>query len=264
MTIDAKPRRFGQTARSIAARRDRTFLWLSVLSLLIATLGFFPTYWAQIPSGTTNARPLIHLHALVFTAWPVLLVVQTILIERGRIRNHRAWGIAGVSLATTMLLVGLTTAVTVMESRLANGEGDAARAFLIVPFTGVSVFYLFVMAATLNNTRPGWHKRFIIVATSSVLQAAMARFFFFARHGMAPGMRPTSFPSIPVSAPLAGSLLLDLMVLCGMIVDWRQDGRPHPAWLWGLGGLLTVQLLRGPISATPGWLSFADWLTRFI
>lgn len=246
-----------------AVTRDRSFLWLAILSLLIAVVGFTPTYWAQLPAGTTNASPLIHLHALAFTAWPLLLVSQALRIERGKLRNHRFWGIAGISLATIMLIVGIATAVVAMQARLANGEGDAARAFLIVPITGVGVFYLYFMAAAFNFTRPEWHKRFVIVATSSVLQAAVARFVFFAKHGIGPGVRPSSFPVVPVTAPLVGSLLLDLMVVFGMVIDWRRDGRPHPAWLWGLAGLLVVQGARAPLSSTSAWLSFADWLTRF-
>ena len=174
-----------------SATRDRTFLWLAILALFIAVVGFTPTYWAQLPAGTTDASPLIHLHALAFTAWPLLLVSQAILIERGKLRFHRTWGIAGISLATVMLIVGVATAVVAMQTRLAQGEGDAARAFLIVPLTGVSVFYLYLMAAALNFTRPEWHKRFVIVATCSVLQAAVARFAFFAAHGTGPGLRPT-------------------------------------------------------------------------
>ena len=254
---------FEPATKPRAVTRDRTFLWLAIVALLIAVVGFTPTYWSQLPVGTTNATPLVHLHAFVFTAWPLLLVAQALRIERGKVQNHRAWGLVGISLATTMLFVGIATAVVAMETRLAHGEGDAARAFLIVPFTGVSVFYLFLMAAALNVTRPAWHKRFVIVATSSVLQAAMARFVFFAKHGIGPGMRPSSFPVAPVTAPLVGSLLLDLMLVYGMFVDWRRDGRPHPAWLWGLAFLLVVQFGRAPLSATPAWLSFADWLTHF-
>ena len=246
-----------------AVSRDRTFLWLAIVALLIAVLGVTPTYWLQLPAGSTNAAPLVHLHALAFTAWPLLLVSQAVQIERGRVKHHRLWGIAGISLATMMLIFGIALAVVAMEARIANGEGDAPRAFLVVPITGVSVFYLYFMAAAFNYTRPDWHKRLIIVATSSVLQAAMARFAFFAAHGIGPGMRPTSFPSAPPTAPLVGSLLLDLMVVYGMVVDWHRDGRVHPAWLWGLGGLLIVQFTRAPLSHTAVWLGFADWLTRF-
>lgn len=253
----------GPLSKPRVVARDRTFLWLAIVALLIAVIGFTPTYWAQLPAGTTNAAPLVHLHALVFTAWPLLLVAQAIRIDRGRVRNHRAWGIAGISLATAMLFVGIATAVVAMTTRLANGEGDAARAFLIVPITGVGLFYLYFMAAAFNITRPDWHKRFVIIATSSVLQAAVARFFFLAIHGVGPGLRPAMFASRPVSATLAGALLLDLMVVYGMVVDWRRDGRPHPAWLWGLAGLLVVQFVRAPLSTTTAWLGFADWLTRF-
>lgn len=250
-------------SRPRSAVRDRTFLWLAIVSALIAVLGFTPTYWAQLPAGTANASPLVHLHALVFTAWPLLLVSQAVQIQRGRVKHHRLWGMAGISLATMMLLVGIATAVVAMQTRIGNGEGDAARAFLVVPFTGVGVFYVYFMAAAFNFSRPDWHKRFIVVATSSVLQAAMARFVFFAKHGMEPGVRPTSFPVAPPTAPLVGSLLLDLMVVYGMAVDWRRDGRIHPAWLWGLGGLLVVQFARAPLGYSAAWLAFADWLARF-
>jgi hypothetical protein len=40
-------------------------------------------------------------------------------------------------------------------------------------------------------------------------------------------------------------------------------GRPHPAYLWGLGVMVAVQILRGPIAHTQGWSAFADFLARF-
>ena len=56
---------------------------------------------------------------------------------------------------------------------------------------------------------------------------------------------------------------LHLLIVAGMIYDWRTRGRPHPAY-WVAGGLtLAVQVLRVPLSASPAWLSFADWLATF-
>lgn len=242
---------------------DRLYFSLALLCLAIAVVGFTPTYWAQLPAGTLTASPLLHLHAILFTAWPLLLCSQAWLGSRRRLKHHRAWGLVGISLASMMLLVGLAVAVDAMNMRLANGEGLAPRMFLVVPFSGVGMFFLLFAAAIANINRPDWHKRLMIAATTSVLQAAMARFFFYARHGLGPNMRPTSFPSTPVSAALRGSLLLDLAIAIGMIVDWRTRGRPHPAWLWSLGALLSVQILRDPLSRTAEWLAFTGWVGRF-
>lgn len=244
-------------------RPSTMFVWLSALCLLIAVIGFIPTYWAQIAQSTFRGTPLIHLHAIVFTAWPLLLVSQSVLIARGGLRHHRAWGLAGIVLATTMFLVGLATAVVGMEHRIAQGYGDLGRHFLVVPFAAIGGFYGFFIAAIANINRSEWHKRFIIVATASVLQAAMARFFFYAAHGMAAGQRPDSFPPAPVAASLLPIFTLDLIIVVGAIIDWRRGGKVHPAWLWGLGILVPVQLLRAPLSQTDAWMAFADWLTRF-
>ena len=247
-----------------SAQHSRFYVWISLLFLFIAVGGFVPTYWAQLPAGTLNGTPLMHVHAVLFTAWPLLLVSQAVLIARGGLRHHRVWGLAGISLASMMLIVGLMTAVVALQDRLAAGDGDPARSFLIVPFTAIGLFFAFFAAAVANVSRPEWHKRFIVIATTSVLTAAMARFFFFAANGMAAGLRPGALPPAPVSRTLGPMALLDLIIVGAMIWDKRRNGKVHPAWNWGLAILIPIQLLRAPVSQTQAWLAFADWMTRFV
>jgi hypothetical protein len=61
---------------------------------------------------------------------------------------------------------------------------------------------------------------------------------------------------------LAG-FLADILIVAAMTFDWRTRRRPHSAYLWGFGAVLAVQLLRVPLSKTPAWLSFSDFLARF-
>lgn len=250
-----------QTRRE--AKRSRFFVWISALFLLIAVGGFVPTYWAQLPTGTFEGTPLMHLHAALFTAWPLLLLSQAVLISRGGLKYHKAWGLAGISLASMMFLVGVATAVVPLQDRLAAGVGDPARSFVIVPLASVTVFFGFFIAAVANINRPEWHKRFIVIATSSVLVAPTARFFFLAANGVGPGLRPGNLPPAPVVASLRPIMVLDLILIAAMLIDRRREGKVHPAWLWGLGILIPVQLLRDPIAHTPAWLAFADWIANF-
>jgi hypothetical protein len=53
-------------------------------------------------------------------------------------------------------------------------------------------------------------------------------------------------------------LILELMIVAGMVYDWRTRGRPHPVWLIGAAVITTVILLRGPLSGTPAWLAFTN------
>jgi hypothetical protein len=116
----------------------------------------------------------------------------------------------------------------------------------------------------INRRRADWHKRLMLVATVSLLNAAFARFFFLAATGGGgPGMRPGMGPPRPAEFALTAGLLADGIIVLAMLFDWRARGRPHPAYLWGLGIVLAVQVLRGPISRTDGWSAVADFVTRF-
>ncbi len=248
--------------RARPATRPKFYLWLSLTCFAIGVSGFAPTYWLQVPAGTFTGTPLMHIHALVFTGWLVLLVGQNWRIAQGRVDHHRAWGLGGIALATAMLVIGYVTAIAGLGERLEQGYGDDARAFLIVPMFSVSAFYGFVIAAIANLRRPEWHKRFTFVATTVALLPAAARWFLIYNRGFDPGVRPGNFPPNPVNASLQPLAVVCLLIVAGMVYDWRTRGRPHPAWMIGLGVLLFGAVLRAPLSATSGWLAFADWTTR--
>lgn len=245
-----------------SAARPRFYLWLSLVCLAIGVGGFAPTYWLQVPAGTFTGTGLMHIHALVFTGWLVLLVAQNWRIAQGRLDHHRAWGLAGIALATAMLVIGYVTGIVGLSERLEHGYDDAARAFLIVPFYSVTAFYIFVIAAIANLRRPEWHKRLIFVATTVALMPAAARMVMVAKRGFEPGIRPGNFPPLPVNSTLLPLAVVSLVIVAGMVRDRRTLGKPHPAWIIGLAVLWTGALLRAPLSTTSGWLAFADWTTR--
>ena len=238
------------------------YVWMAAVCALVAFGAFAPTYWLQLPAGTFVGPPLLHLHAALFSAWTLLLLSQTSLAASGRLNHHRAWGIAGVSLATAMVIIGLATAIYSLKTGLAAGYGDRVRAFFIVPVTALLMFAGFFTAAIANINRPDTHKRLMLLATISLLAAAVARIFFAAAVGVGPGMRPGLSPPTPVYFANAPSLLLELLIVAGLIYDWRTRGRPHPVWYIGLAVITAVVLLRVPISATPQWMEFADTMTH--
>jgi hypothetical protein len=239
------------------------YVWMAGACALIAFAGFAPTYWLQLAPGTFIGSPLLHLHALLFSAWPVFLLVQTTLAARRRIVRHRAWGLLGVSLATAMVLVGFAAADEVLVKRLAAGLGDRARAFHIVSTSMITLFGVFVGAAIVWVARPEIHKRLMLLATITMLPPAIARLFFAVNVGMAPGVRPGLGPVRSVESVMTSGLAADGLLIAAMIYDVRTRGRVHPAYLIGGALLVAVQLLRGPASTTQWWYAIADFLARF-
>jgi hypothetical protein len=239
------------------------YVWMSGAFILIAFGGFAPTYWLQLAPGTFIGSPLLHLHALLFSAWPLFLLLQTTFAARGRMHSHRAWGLLGISLATAMVLVGFAAADEVLTKRLAAGFGDRARAFHIVSTSMIALFGAFVAAAIACVRRPEVHKRLMLLATITMLPPAIARLFFAVNVGMGPGLRPGLGPPRTVESVLMTGLVADTLILAGIIHDLRTRGRVHPAYILGGVVIVALQVLRAPVSTTPTWYAIADFFARF-
>jgi hypothetical protein len=238
------------------------YVWMAAVCALVAFGGFAPTYWLQLPAGTFVGSPLVHIHGVLFSTWTLLLLSQTLLVANGRLDHHRAWGLAGISLATAMVLIGVAAAIQTLNIGLAAGYGDQSRAFLILPVSAISLFAGFFIAAIANIQRSEAHKRLMLLATISLLQAVMGRVFFVLITGGGPGLRPGLGPPPPLAIGIVPSLITELLIVAGIVYDWRTRRRPHPVWLIGAAITTAVILARGPLSGTPTWLTFADSLAH--
>ncbi|MGQ0384389.1 MAG: hypothetical protein ACT4UP_06895 [Gammaproteobacteria bacterium] len=242
----------------VPATTGRFYFYMAIACALIATLGFTPTYWVPLATGTVAEAPIVHLHGLLFTAWSAFFIVQTGLVASGRTARHREMGLVGISLATAMLFVGLATAIHSVNAHIATGNGARAREFMIVPVSTILFFALAVGVAVSNRSRPEVHKRWMLLACIAILMAAVARIVRFLMFGtdVPPGPPRIEMSMIP-------ALGTDLLIAAAMIRDWRTRGAPHPAWWIGGGLWIAIQFGRIPFSKTPPWQAVADWLLAF-
>ncbi|MDQ6629911.1 MAG: hypothetical protein M3Z29_15920 [Pseudomonadota bacterium] len=239
-----------------ARRGSRPFfyVWMAGIFLLIAFLGFIPTYWARLATGTFNGAPILHIHGALFFTWTLFFLAQTSLVAAGRTPDHRSWGMAGISLATAMACSVVLAAINGIKVADAIGMADQARRFSYVPLSSVVLFAGFLAVAIAAVKRSEMHKRLMLLAMIPLMQAATARIFmtlFAPRDAIGPP---------PVAVALPPGLLVDGLLIAAMVYDWRTRGRPHPVYLIGGSLLLADQLLSAPISATATWMSIARWV----
>ena len=249
---------------SPALGASRFYVWMAAACAAVAIGGFVPTYWSQLPAGTFVGQPLIHVHAVVFTAWPLLFLSQTWLAAHNRLEHHRAWGMAGISLATALFVVGMVTAIQSAELRVVKGGDDRGLAFLIIPMSAISLFAGFFAAAVANLARPNVHKRLMVLATIALLQPALVRVFFILKTGGGPGLRPGMNGPPPMATTIGPALVAELFVVAAILYDWRTRGRPHPVYLIGLATMVLVHFGRLPLSGTPQWKAIASALTTLV
>jgi hypothetical protein len=237
--------------RGVAAPARYFYFHMALACMAVAFLGFAPTYWLPLASGSFASTPVVHFHGMLFFTWTLYVAFQTWLAASGRTARHRSLGVIGVSLATAMTIFGFLVAVNAMKRSAAMGQLDAGVAFAIVPLSGILFFAVVFGLAIAKTRQPETHKRLMLLAAISILDAAVARWFltFLAPPGP---LRP---PPVPVT--IGPAMVAYLLLVVAIVADWRRCGRPHPVYIYGGAALLAVKLLNWPISTTAAWHSFA-------
>jgi hypothetical protein len=234
------------------AHKNRFYIWMAGIFLLIAFGGFIPTYWARLATGSFSGAPIHHVHATLFFTWTLFFFIQAVLVAAGRIADHRAWGMAGISLATAMAFTVVLLAIHSIKAAELIDMGDQARRFSIVSLSSLVLFATLFALAIIKSRRSEVHKRLMLLAMIPLMHAAMARVFLTLFAPSATIGPPPVFVSVPPG------LFVDLLIVVAIIHDWRTRGRPHPVYLIGGSAILAVQILCLPFSTTAAWMSIAS------
>jgi hypothetical protein len=229
------------------------YVSLAAFSTLFAIVGFAPTYWLPLAAGTLDLPRVLHVHGALLFSWPVFFLLQATWVASGRTLRHRRLGLLGSALAIAVTVSGVMAAAHALNTGIATGDAHEARAFAIAPLSAIAFFAAVVAVAIANVRRPAVHKRLMVLATFSILQPAAARWVLVL---LAPA---DAVGPPPVLITLIPALVVDSLLLAAIAYDWRRHGRLHPAYLYGMIALVSVQLLRIPFSESAGWHTLSGW-----
>jgi hypothetical protein len=236
--------------RSLPGRRfDHLFFpavaWLMLITVFV---GFAPSYYL---AGAIHA-PLpsfaIHVHAVVFSCWILLLIAQTSLTAAGRIDIHRRLGIIGFLLACCMLIVGVWAAT---DQLVRGSHPRDPLGFYIFPLANVVTFATLIVFAYRARFDSAAHKRLIVVASASLMTAPIARWHLHWSIG-----RQRVFG---VSAPVA-EILSYTFILLLIAYDIWATRRIHRATVWAGAFLIGFQQIALLFGRTSIWHAFAGWV----
>lgn len=215
---------------------------------------FFLRHWFAGWAAVHAARePLFAVHGLVNALWFALLVVQTALAGSRRMRLHRQLGWVGVGVAVAVVILGVWGSL--VAAGRTTGFIDVPvppTLFLAVPLSLIFLFIVFVTLAILMRRDPQSHKRLMILASVSLIEAAVGRWpFAFLRTGHL----------LPFLSPL--DLAVDLFLLPLVWWDLYSRRRLHPVTLWGGSAIIVSHPLRLLLANTAFWQRFAAWSIHF-
>ena len=239
----------------------RIYVWIASLFIVFVLAGFGPTYLLAVPLGRFEGPAILHVHGALFFAWPALFLMQASLAARGNLRLHRSLGLLGVALASAMVFAGTAALSSSLHTWIERGISEQGRGITVIAFTNLVLFASFVTAAIVNRRRTDWHKRLMLLATTSIMGAAVARIVFNIAAAPAPFARPgMGVPPDPVLVVIP-FLALDALILGAVALhDRRTRGSVHPAYVIGGAVLVLVHATRHFVVGTAAWRSITDAL----
>ena len=236
------------SARSRWTAERWFFTLMAIAMLVVVYVGFARSFFLRplFPGWPSPAEPVFYVHGAFFSAWMVLLVSQVLLVATRRIDLHRKLGLLGVALAVGMLMLGMVGSLLAANRPTGFiGIPVPPLQFLVVPFFDLVFFTVFVSLAIARRDDPQAHKRLMLLATVSMLGAAIARWPYLWQN-----------PN-----PFVFYGLADLFIVALAIWDFRTRGGLHPVTRWGGLALIVSVPARLALSETAAWLAFAAWLT---
>jgi hypothetical protein len=222
---------------------NRFFVGMSLLLLSTVLVGFAKSYFLAGLVRAPLPNKLIHVHAVFFSCWILLLIAQASFISANRFGLHRQFGLFGFGLACGMVVVGVMAATDSLTRIKMVGPIDM-RTFYAVPMFDIIVFAVLIFFAYRWRHDPATHKRLILIASITIVDAATGR---------DPLTKITQLPYLNNAFTQFYTVLLAGFDL------WSLK-RIHRATL--MAGLFSIVMLLFaiPVGSTRPWMAFANWM----
>jgi hypothetical protein len=219
--------------RDAPARVRQAYFAIALLIAGIVGWGFWETYYSQA-FARTDLPSIVHVHAVVFSIWVLVLVAQAAAVVAGNVRLHRRLGTVGMLYGALVLAVGLLVSIgaPALRVRAELYPLEVGGIVVLYNLTDMLLFGVFLALAFAYRNRQELHKRWIIAATAALCGAALGR--------VVPGNTPQY-------------LLLWLSPLIAMfLVDVVTRRRVH--WIPIVGSaLLVAAFFKVPLYSAPIW-----------
>ena len=231
-------------------RWDRSF-FLTYVGLIwfVILIGFVPEVIRHVETSKQPYPLVVHIHAVVFVGWLVLLTTQVLLVRARRVDLHRQLGMAGAVLAIAVVGMGLLTSIIADRRNL--GTPDADPAFFSIQLLDMVSFGGAMVAAIALRADASAHKRLILLAVLSLVDAGYSRCLFIV-NPMTKALGAGFWPFMAENYLANGVFILGIGAY-----DLLTRQRLHPAYVAGATWVCGCLGLAGWLYVTPAWKPIA-------
>ena len=239
-----------QNEQSISRASISRVIIAIILLIVLIEVGFFKTYIQYFPKfedatvngETVHFNSIMHFHGIVMMGWVLMLLVQPILILKGKIKWHRRVGSLSYVLAP---LVVLALYLANKDNLHYFSQHSDALSSLTVTFPSLVFFVILYSLAIFYRHRPALHMRFMCSTAFLLINPPLDRALitYLGLHGFSEG-------------------IIIVLLLAGIVtvVDSLRTKRISPFAL--VFGFLLLQKILYDLRDTPFWQTMGNAITK--
>lgn len=214
------------------------------LALIVTWVGFSQSYFVRI----NQVSIYHHIHGALAGAWILVLIIQPILYQKGKLELHRKIGrIAGYFIFPLMLLGGLKMIHSMLNSADAYPPGAVTRlAFL--DFVSIILLICFFYQGISKAKQLQLHARNMSMTVLIMLPPAIARMLFLIPW----------FDSFDKT--LNASYGIIVLILGLLLLDDYKKGKIYPTYVLGILGVAFMLISQNLVG---DWQWWANWMAAY-
>ncbi len=224
--------------------KNVSFFFLAILAVIV--FGFFKTYFSLI-SEFQSINTAIHVHAISYLIWFAMLIIQPILIKKGKIDWHGQVGKLSYFLVPIIVLSTYLVAKNQLDNDLLKfPKFVALGTFITFNFLQLFLFVLFYILAIVNKKNSVYHVRYMIVTSLVLLDPGLARILII-------------WGGLPfIQGVLCNFVLTDLILVALIIYDWLKTKSIHKPYILSLAFLIITHLIWYYLPTTMFWKALCE------
>ena len=194
------------------------YLYFAFLGIAIAIVGFIPTYFGPLATGSEKFSWIMHVHGLFGALWLTTYLIQTWMININQKRLHMRIGYIAVFIAVGVVVTLQMVAFDAVNIGVSKGKDVIPN--ILGPILDSIAFAFLFGAAIYFRKKSEVHKRLMLLATILVLWVAWVRL----RH---------YFPPFPGAFNFFGFFLGMMPIPIIWIVEYLKTRKIHYVMLYG-------------------------------
>jgi ABC-type xylose transport system permease subunit len=215
--------------------------------VIMAILGFWPTYFSKFFDGTANFNFYFHFHAFMASLWIALLIVQPILIKKKKLSIHKQIG----KLSFIILPLFFISVILLKHYRIGGIVTEGLGATLWLQVKDLVIIGIMFTIAMLNKRNMQIHARAMISTGIVFIEPTLGRFIILI-------VLPE--PNFILGLAITVAIMY-ILIISFIIIERKQtSGR----WVFPL--LLLLYLIFHYFIffqvSFPFWDAFAKWFTE--